>query len=408
MPVSIFFNRNLLRIWQSLLPFSVPGQLGGWQREAGSEGAVAAGPGRRQRRHRRLCSLVCCAPPGGRGSVPALAPLPAQRCGPASPCPADATLQHRATTTEALLNVARQVGRPTDEGSGRWLCLARLPACVAAQNSQPQAGCGAAQPCPACVELAWAKLGVCLTSWQDQWRPDALLSTPSLGPTGPPPRDCTTTRTRTHHPTAALLSTPAPGPHAPQVVPDNIVAAAVDMNVLGIITFSLMFGLALSSLGALTWHGMACRVLICHGMQGMQGQSVLQCACASPVSGRTAWAQGAAARLPARSALALPPARRVALGACALPSGERDLRDAASRGAMLRLFEAPSSRAWAPGSARLPCCATAVSTATAVSIAMPPEKAVSTAMPPEEAPHCPAGLAQQALRQTAWSRQSAC
>ncbi|KAL4419638.1 hypothetical protein ABPG77_008579 [Micractinium sp. CCAP 211/92] len=36
---------------------------------------------------------------------------------------------------------------------------------------------------------------------------------------------------------------------ARQVVPDNIVAAAVDMNVLGIITFSLMFGLALSSLG---------------------------------------------------------------------------------------------------------------------------------------------------------------
>ncbi|KAL4443245.1 hypothetical protein ABPG75_010982 [Micractinium tetrahymenae] len=37
---------------------------------------------------------------------------------------------------------------------------------------------------------------------------------------------------------------------ARQVVPDNIVAAAVDMNVLGIITFSLMFGLALSSLGS--------------------------------------------------------------------------------------------------------------------------------------------------------------
>ena len=36
---------------------------------------------------------------------------------------------------------------------------------------------------------------------------------------------------------------------ARQVVPDNIVGAAADMNVLGIITFSLMFGLALSSLG---------------------------------------------------------------------------------------------------------------------------------------------------------------
>ncbi|KAL4854233.1 Excitatory amino acid transporter [Chlorella vulgaris] len=35
-----------------------------------------------------------------------------------------------------------------------------------------------------------------------------------------------------------------------QVVPDNVVRAAVDMNVLGVITFSLMFGLALSSLGA--------------------------------------------------------------------------------------------------------------------------------------------------------------
>lgn len=44
--------------------------------------------------------------------------------------------------------------------------------------------------------------------------------------------------------TEALLSV------ARQVVPDNIVGAAVDMNVLGIITFSLMFGLALSSLGS--------------------------------------------------------------------------------------------------------------------------------------------------------------
>jgi Na+/H+-dicarboxylate symporter len=34
------------------------------------------------------------------------------------------------------------------------------------------------------------------------------------------------------------------------VVPDNVAAAAVDMNVLGLITFSLMLGLALSSLGA--------------------------------------------------------------------------------------------------------------------------------------------------------------
>ena len=31
--------------------------------------------------------------------------------------------------------------------------------------------------------------------------------------------------------------------------PDNVVAAAVDMNILGVITFSLLFGLALASLG---------------------------------------------------------------------------------------------------------------------------------------------------------------
>ena len=37
---------------------------------------------------------------------------------------------------------------------------------------------------------------------------------------------------------------------ARQVVPDNIVGAAAGMNVLGIISFSLMFGIALSSLGA--------------------------------------------------------------------------------------------------------------------------------------------------------------
>lgn len=35
-----------------------------------------------------------------------------------------------------------------------------------------------------------------------------------------------------------------------QLAPDNIVGAAADMNVLGIITFSAMFGLALASLGA--------------------------------------------------------------------------------------------------------------------------------------------------------------
>eukprot|EP00887_Chlorella_sp_A99_P001057 scaffold14.g1057.t1 len=43
--------------------------------------------------------------------------------------------------------------------------------------------------------------------------------------------------------TTALLNV------ARQVVPDNIAEAAVDTNVLGIITFSLMFGVALSSLG---------------------------------------------------------------------------------------------------------------------------------------------------------------
>lgn len=31
--------------------------------------------------------------------------------------------------------------------------------------------------------------------------------------------------------------------------PDNVVAAAVDMNILGVITFSLFFGLCLSQLG---------------------------------------------------------------------------------------------------------------------------------------------------------------
>ncbi|KAI7840620.1 hypothetical protein COHA_005642 [Chlorella ohadii] len=41
---------------------------------------------------------------------------------------------------------------------------------------------------------------------------------------------------------------------ARQVVPDNIVVAAVNTNVLGLITFSLMFGVALSSLGAAADH----------------------------------------------------------------------------------------------------------------------------------------------------------
>ena len=31
--------------------------------------------------------------------------------------------------------------------------------------------------------------------------------------------------------------------------PDNVAAAAVDMNILGVITFSLLFGLGLASLG---------------------------------------------------------------------------------------------------------------------------------------------------------------
>ena len=36
---------------------------------------------------------------------------------------------------------------------------------------------------------------------------------------------------------------------ARSAVPDNVVAAAVNMNILGIITFSLFFGLCLSQLG---------------------------------------------------------------------------------------------------------------------------------------------------------------
>ena len=74
---------------------------------------------------------------------------------------------------------------------------------------------------------------------------------------------CAAMRTRAPtHSTARCPRLPpaqlnAPQPEAPpchcllQVVPENVVAAAVDMNVLGLITFSLMFGLALSSLGEL-------------------------------------------------------------------------------------------------------------------------------------------------------------
>ena len=36
---------------------------------------------------------------------------------------------------------------------------------------------------------------------------------------------------------------------ARNIFPENIAVAAVDMNILGIITFSLFFGLALASLG---------------------------------------------------------------------------------------------------------------------------------------------------------------
>ena len=36
---------------------------------------------------------------------------------------------------------------------------------------------------------------------------------------------------------------------ARNMVPDNVVLAAVDMNILGIITFSLFFGICLASLG---------------------------------------------------------------------------------------------------------------------------------------------------------------
>lgn len=51
-----------------------------------------------------------------------------------------------------------------------------------------------------------------------------------------------------------------------EVVPDNIVGAAVDLNILGVITFSLMLGVALSTLGAWAaggsamqrWAGNAC------------------------------------------------------------------------------------------------------------------------------------------------------
>lgn len=62
--------------------------------------------------------------------------------------------------------------------------------------------------------------------------------------------------------TAAVQDTPATDPGQPAVsaigallavidnmFPDNIAAAAVDMNILGVITFSLLFGLALASLG---------------------------------------------------------------------------------------------------------------------------------------------------------------
>ena len=37
---------------------------------------------------------------------------------------------------------------------------------------------------------------------------------------------------------------------ARNMVPDNVVVAAVNMNVLGIITFSLFFGICLASLGS--------------------------------------------------------------------------------------------------------------------------------------------------------------
>lgn len=81
-----------------------------------------------------------------------------------------------------------------------------------------------------------------------------------------------------------------------QVVPDNIVVAAVNTNVLGLITFSLMFGVALGSLGegrgpvrgsgevavvsgiryllqygvrclGLAWHGAAQSIVCCHTLE---------------------------------------------------------------------------------------------------------------------------------------------
>ena len=99
------------------------------------------------------------------------------------------------STTDALLSVARQVG---------------TAACTA----------------------AW----VAVNGWGPSWGLDCSCTSATAAPRF-----------------AANLAQPAscrpPHSHSPQVVPDNIAGAAVQMNVLGLITFSLMLGLALASLG---------------------------------------------------------------------------------------------------------------------------------------------------------------
>lgn len=61
------------------------------------------------------------------------------------------------------------------------------------------------------------------------------------------------------HPAAAAAPVASAAPGGPlaamlgvlrSLFPDNLVAAAVRMNILGVIVFSLLFGVAISSLGA--------------------------------------------------------------------------------------------------------------------------------------------------------------
>ena len=49
---------------------------------------------------------------------------------------------------------------------------------------------------------------------------------------------------------------------ARNMVPDNVVVAAVNMNMLGIITFSLFFGICLASLGSQA-DGMISLITVC-------------------------------------------------------------------------------------------------------------------------------------------------